>query len=223
MNPLRITLFAIAVAGLAGGLLAPYAGLGAYQSWIWGVAAGAVLSVLLFEIVTSLIKGEVGLDLVAGISISAALAFGETLAAGVVALMYAGGQLLEDYAANRARADMKAAEEQLAARAAGDETTGEKTAGETATGEKTAGKQPAGEKPAGDQTAAKQAEAGQTAAQQAGAAKTSEQAAAERAAQILAAVVHVDQFRQRLDAAVVEVRRRQADVAQCGGCHRAVE
>ena len=73
MNPLRITLFAIAVAGLAGGLLAPYAGLGAYQSWIWGVAAGAVLSVLLFEIVTSLIKGEVGLDLVAGISISAAL------------------------------------------------------------------------------------------------------------------------------------------------------
>ena len=49
-----------------------------------------------------------GLDIVAGLSISAALAFGETLAAGVVALMYAGGQLLEDYAANRARADMKA-------------------------------------------------------------------------------------------------------------------
>ena len=49
-----------------------------------------------------------GLDLVAGLSISAALLFGETLAAGVVALMYAGGQLLEDYAENRARADMKA-------------------------------------------------------------------------------------------------------------------
>ena len=108
MNPLRITLFAIAVAGLAGGFLAPHVDLCAYQSLIWGIAAGAVLSVLLFEIVTSLIKGEVGLDLVAGISISAALVFGETLAAGVVALMYAGGQLLEDYAANRARADMKA-------------------------------------------------------------------------------------------------------------------
>jgi hypothetical protein len=85
LNPVRIVLFIIAVAGLAGGLLAPHVDLGAYQSWIWGVAAGAVLSVLLFEIVTSLIKGEVGLDLVAGISISAALAFGETLAAGVVA------------------------------------------------------------------------------------------------------------------------------------------
>jgi len=108
LNPLRITLFILAVAGLVGGLLAPYVGLGAYQSWIWGVPAGAVLAVLLYEIVTSLLAGEVGLDLVAGISISAALAFGETLAAGVVALMYAGGQLLEDYAANRARADMKA-------------------------------------------------------------------------------------------------------------------
>ena len=72
------------------------------------MAAGAVLAVLLVEIATSLLKGEVGLDIVAGLSISAALGFGETLAAGVVALMYAGGQLLEDYAANRARADMKA-------------------------------------------------------------------------------------------------------------------
>ncbi|WP_290546725.1 heavy metal translocating P-type ATPase [Aestuariivirga sp.] len=108
MNPIRVGLFVVAAAGLAGGLLAPLVGLGAVQSWIWGVPAGAVLAVLLYEIVTSLLEGEVGLDLVAGISISAALAFGETLAAGVVALMYAGGQLLEDYAANRARADMKA-------------------------------------------------------------------------------------------------------------------
>ncbi|PZF78605.1 heavy metal translocating P-type ATPase [Aestuariivirga litoralis] len=108
MNPIRVSLFVIAVAGLAGGLLAPFVGLAEAQSWIWGVAAGAVLAVLLYDIVTSLFEGEVGLDIVAGLSISAALAFGETLAAGVVALMYAGGQLLEDYAANRARADMKA-------------------------------------------------------------------------------------------------------------------
>lgn len=108
LNPIRVSLFFIAVAGLIGGLLAPFVGLAPFQSLIWGAAAGAVLAVLLYEIVTSLLKGEVGLDIVAGLSISAALAFGETLAAGVVALMYAGGQLLEDYAANRARADMKA-------------------------------------------------------------------------------------------------------------------
>ena len=103
MNLFRIFLFATALLGLAGGFAVPQLGLGGLQGLIWGVAAGVVLAALLSEIVTSLARGEVGLDLVAGLSISAALAFGETLAAGVVALMYAGGQLLEDYAANRAR------------------------------------------------------------------------------------------------------------------------
>ena len=108
MNPFRIFLFGVAFLGLAGGIAAPQLGLAGFQDLIWGVAAGLVLAALLSEIVTSLLRGEVGLDLVAGLSISAALAFGETLAAGVVALMYAGGQLLEDFAANRARADMRA-------------------------------------------------------------------------------------------------------------------
>jgi heavy metal translocating P-type ATPase len=108
LNPLRILLFAVALMGLAGGFLAPLAGLAHLQGVIWGGAAAIVLAVLLTEIVSSLARGEVGLDLVAGLSISAAIGFGETLAAGVVALMYAGGQLLEDFAANRARADMRA-------------------------------------------------------------------------------------------------------------------
>ena len=108
MNPFRIFLFSVALLGLAAGFAAPYLGLAGFQSVIWGGAAAVVLAVLLSEIVSSLLRGEVGLDLVAGLSISAAIAFGETLAAGVVALMYAGGQLLEDYAANRARADMRA-------------------------------------------------------------------------------------------------------------------
>ena len=108
MNRLKVFLFLVALLGLAGGFLAPFLGLADVQGWIWGGAAAVILAVLLSEIVTSLLRGEVGLDLVAGLSISAAIAFGETLAAGVVALMYAGGQLLEDYAANRARADMRA-------------------------------------------------------------------------------------------------------------------
>lgn len=108
MSLLRIVLFAIAAVGLAAGFAAPYLGFEWLRPWIWGVAAGLVLLSLLSEIVTSLLEGEVGLDIVAGLSISAALVFGEPLAAGVVALMYAGGQLLEDIAANRARADMRA-------------------------------------------------------------------------------------------------------------------
>ncbi len=108
LSSFRIFLFAVALLGLSAGFAAPLAGLADWQGLIWGAAAALVLASLLSEIVTSLARGEVGLDIVAGLSISAALVFGETLAAGVVALMYAGGQLLEDYAANRARADMKA-------------------------------------------------------------------------------------------------------------------
>jgi heavy metal translocating P-type ATPase len=60
------------------------------------------------EIVTSLRRGEVGLDIVAALSMTAALAFGEHLAAVVVALMYAGGQNLETFAERRARREMTA-------------------------------------------------------------------------------------------------------------------
>ena len=80
MNSLRVVLFIVSALGLAGGLLAPWVGFGEWQGAIWGVSAGLVLARLLTEIVTSLLKGEVGLDIVAGLSISTALVFGETLA-----------------------------------------------------------------------------------------------------------------------------------------------
>lgn len=108
MNSFRIFLFGVAAAGLALGFAAPVAGLGGWQAWIWGASGGLVLAFLLKDIAASLLKGEVGLDIVAGISMSAALGFGETLAAAVVGLMYAGGQLLENFAANRAQSHMAA-------------------------------------------------------------------------------------------------------------------
>jgi heavy metal translocating P-type ATPase len=60
------------------------------------------------EIVTSLRRGDVGLDIVAALSMTAALAVGENLAAAIVALMYAGGQYLEAYAERHARREMTA-------------------------------------------------------------------------------------------------------------------
>ena len=91
MSQLRVVLFVIAALGLAGGFAAPLFGFEALRPYIWGGAAGIVLLSLLIEIVSSLLKGEVGLDIVAGLSISAALAFGETLAAGVVDAFRAAG------------------------------------------------------------------------------------------------------------------------------------
>ena len=74
----------------------------------WAIATLPVLVALLIQIVTSLRKGDIGLDVVAALSMSAALAFGEPLAGNVVALMYAGGQLLETFAEGRARKEMTA-------------------------------------------------------------------------------------------------------------------
>jgi heavy metal translocating P-type ATPase len=94
--------------GLAAGLLAWLAGRGVAAGAIWAAVTVPVLLVLLIEIVTSLRRGDLGLDIVAALSMTAALAVGENLAAAIVALMYAGGQYLEGYAERAARREMTA-------------------------------------------------------------------------------------------------------------------
>src|SRR6202049_4620430 len=80
----------------------------AWQGWVWAAFTVPVLLTLLYDIVSSLRRGEVGLDIVAALSMTAALAVGENLAAVVVALMYAGGQYLEAFAERHARREMTA-------------------------------------------------------------------------------------------------------------------
>ncbi|MET3900928.1 P-type E1-E2 ATPase [Devosia sp. UYZn731] len=100
-------LLSIALVGLAFGTTLFLSGAsGANAAWAAGTAP--VLGGLLLQIARSLRRGDVGLDIVAALSMSAALAFGEPLAGNVVALMYSGGQLLETFAAGRARQEMSA-------------------------------------------------------------------------------------------------------------------
>jgi heavy metal translocating P-type ATPase len=75
---------------------------------LWTGATLPVLLVLLVEIISSLRNRDFGLDIVAALSMMAALVFGEHLAAAVVALMYAGGQYLENFAERRASREMTA-------------------------------------------------------------------------------------------------------------------
>jgi heavy metal translocating P-type ATPase len=96
----------LAVAGLAAGLLFRLAGFEALAQGVWAAVTVPVLLVLIVEIVNSLRQGMFGLDIVAALSMIAALVFGEILAAAIVALMYAGGQYLESYAGRRARREM---------------------------------------------------------------------------------------------------------------------
>lgn len=101
-------LVVIALVGLAAGGLAVLAGQGESSAIAWALGTLPALAALCWQIVASLRRGDVGLDLIAALSMSAALAFGEPLAGNVVALMYAGGQRLESYAQGRARREMTA-------------------------------------------------------------------------------------------------------------------
>ena len=74
----------------------------------WSIATAPALVGLIVQIATSLREGNVGLDVVAALSMSVALVFGEPLAGNVVALMYSGGQLLELFAQGRAKREITA-------------------------------------------------------------------------------------------------------------------
>src|SRR6185369_572481 len=92
---LRPIFVAIPAAGLVAGFAVQLFGLDHWSSLLWALATAPVLLVLLVQIIATLRHGDVGLDIVAGLSMLAALMFGEYLAAVIVALMYAGGQHLE--------------------------------------------------------------------------------------------------------------------------------
>jgi heavy metal translocating P-type ATPase len=104
----RPILVAIPAAGLVVGLLAQVLEFGQWSKWVWFAATLPVLLVLLVQIVGSLCRGDVGLDIIAAISMVSALVFDEHLAAAIVALMYAGGQYLESFAERRASREMTA-------------------------------------------------------------------------------------------------------------------
>ena len=100
-------LFATALSGLAGGLVSWQIGAPQAASWIWGAATLPVLLSLIVSMTRALLAGRMGVDAVALLSMAAALALGETLAGVVVAVMYAGGNVLEDFAVSRAERNLK--------------------------------------------------------------------------------------------------------------------
>jgi heavy metal translocating P-type ATPase len=103
---LNVVLMAIALLGLVVGVGLWLASRTDLATLVWTAGVLPVLAALVVEIVRSLWRGEVGLDIVAALSMSAALLFGETLAAAVVALMYSGGTFLESFAQGHARREM---------------------------------------------------------------------------------------------------------------------
>lgn len=106
---LRRTLLAIAVLGLATGIIVWQTGLGGVEAGtIWAAATLPVVAMLAVSILRDFWIGRFGVDAIALVAMAAALLLGQPLAAIVVSIMYAGGTVLEDFARGRAERDLKA-------------------------------------------------------------------------------------------------------------------
>ena len=103
----RRVLIIIALLGLAAGLVAFSSGNSPLAHWIWGAATVPVVIALAVSITRDLLQGRIGVDAIAFLSMTAALALGQSLAGIVVAIMYAGGTVLEDFAVARAERSLK--------------------------------------------------------------------------------------------------------------------
>src|SRR5271169_1950057 len=104
---LRRALFVIAVAGLLLGLLAWGWGGSDLADWCWAGGTAPVVIGLLVSMIRDFLAGRLGVDAVAFVSMSGALVLGQNLAGIVIAIMYSGGNLLEDFAFARAARDLR--------------------------------------------------------------------------------------------------------------------
>lgn len=104
---IKNAVLAASLCGLAAGLGLQLAALPVAARVVWSLGVLPALGALAVEIVRGLRRHEVGLDVIAALSISAALIFDQPLAAAVVGVMYSGGTFLESYAEGRARREMQ--------------------------------------------------------------------------------------------------------------------
>ena len=84
-----------------------FSGLTTAAQLVATVFVGFVILLTVIDMVKQLLRREFGLDILAVVAMTASLAVGEYLAASIIALMLTGGEALEDYAAARARRDLR--------------------------------------------------------------------------------------------------------------------
>jgi len=117
-----LALFSLATI-LLGGLLyllfSPDAG-----RLVWACSIAVALVPLSYSVLRSVLRGDVGVDVIALVSMGGSLLLGEYLAGAVIALMLSGGNALEGAAVRRARRELTALLERapkIAHRRQGDE------------------------------------------------------------------------------------------------------
>ena len=105
---LNLALLALAASGLLAGLGAGWLHHADWASWLILAGTVPVLVAVLIDSLASLARRELGLDIIALLSIGGAIALEQYVVAGVIGLMLSGGRALEDFADNRARREMSA-------------------------------------------------------------------------------------------------------------------
>jgi cation transport ATPase len=100
-------LIVISLTALCAGGVAWVLGKPELADWVWAAGAVPVIVGLMVSIVRDLLAGRFGVDAVALLSMVGALALRQNLAAIVVAVMYAGGNALEEFAISRAERDLR--------------------------------------------------------------------------------------------------------------------
>ena len=105
---LNLSLLALAVAGLAGGLLARLAGRPDWSDGFMLAGTVPILAAVLIDSIASLWRTELGLDLIALLSVGGAFALHEFVVAAVIGVMLSGGRALENYAEARAQREISA-------------------------------------------------------------------------------------------------------------------
>ena len=97
-----------AAAGIGAGIVLWLLGSRGPAGWLWAGTTLVVLGPLALSVARGLLKGRLGVDVIALLAMAGSLLLGEYLAGAVVALMLSGGQALEQYAGSRARRELSA-------------------------------------------------------------------------------------------------------------------
>ncbi|MDP3949900.1 heavy metal translocating P-type ATPase [Microbacterium sp.] len=110
MRPLlmlwRYPAIVITVVVLLGVLTLHIVGLDELGRWLATAYVGAFVVWTLVGMVRDVLRGHVGLDILAVVAMVATLAVGEYLASLIIVLMLSGGEALEDFAGRRAKRDL---------------------------------------------------------------------------------------------------------------------
>ena len=104
---LRWSLLIVAIVGLTAGIGTRLVGRANLADLCWTLATVPVIAGLTASIARDFLAGRLGVDAIALLSMTAALALGQPLAGVVVALMYSGGNVLEVIAVSRAERDLR--------------------------------------------------------------------------------------------------------------------